>query len=246
MYTYKKMVKVLPLSLCDDILTVSACGMESLAMNTFITAQIEAKKLRFHVPDINGKTKCHFIHVGKNKKCPDLQVHGSKMEKVSDDTYLGDVISEDGKNSKNVKIRISKGLGIIAEIMNILEKVTLGQHFFTTAVLLRESLFLNGILTNSEIWYGLSKSEIKEFENLDHILLRKVFNTPFSTPIESLYLELGILNIEAIIMARRTNYLHYLTKQDKSGMLNKFFMAQWRFPATSSEWTEQVNLTMQG
>ena len=69
----------------------------------------------------------------------------------------------------------TKGLGIIAEMMNILEKVTLGQHYFTTAVLLRESLFLNGILTNSEIWYGLSNSEIKEFENLDHILLRKVF-----------------------------------------------------------------------
>ena len=87
--------------------------------------------------------------------------------------------------------------------MNILEKVTLGKHYFTTAVLLRESLFLNGILTNSEIWYGLTKNEIKELENLDHILLRKILGTPFSTPIESMYLELGLLDIETIIMARR-------------------------------------------
>ena len=160
LFTYKKRVKVLPLSLCDDLLTLSPCGFESLAMNTFITAQIEAKKLRFHVPDKEGKTKCHFIHVGKSKKCPDLQVHGTKMEKVSEDTYLGDVISGDERNLKNIKKKVSKGLGIITEIMNILEKVTLGKHYFTTAVLLRESLFLNGILTNGEIWYGLTKSEV--------------------------------------------------------------------------------------
>ena len=124
--------------------------------------------------------------------------------------------------------------------MNILEKVTLGKHYFTTAVLLRESLFLNGILTNSEIWYGLTRKEIKELENLDHILLRKILGTPFSTPIESLYLELGLIDIETIIMARRINYLQYLVKRDKSEMLSKFFMAQWNFPATRGEWTEQV------
>ena len=64
-----------------------------------------------------------------------------KCNKVTEDTYLGDLISEDGKNIKNIKTRISKGLGIISEIMNILEKVTLGRHYFTIAVLLRESLF---------------------------------------------------------------------------------------------------------
>ena len=51
----------------------------------------------------------------------------------------------------NIRNRISKGVGIISQIMNMLETVTLGEHFFTTAVLLRESKFLNGILTNSEI-----------------------------------------------------------------------------------------------
>ena len=47
MYTYKKLVKVMPLSLCDDLLTMSTCGMGSMNMITFITSQIETKKLRF-------------------------------------------------------------------------------------------------------------------------------------------------------------------------------------------------------
>ena len=65
-------------------------------------------------------------------------------------------------------------------------------------------------------------------------------NTPYSTPIESIYLELGLHNIQTILMARRINYLQYLTKRKKSEMLSKFFLAQWNHPATSGEWTEEV------
>ena len=64
---------------------------------------------------------------------------------------------------------------------------------------MRESLFLNGTLTNSEIWYGLTRKEVEELESLDRNLLRKILSTPISTPKESLYLELGIIDIETTI-----------------------------------------------
>ena len=60
------------------------------------------------------------------------------MERVTEDTYLGDIISEDGKNAKNIKSREAKGVGIISEIKNMLETIMLGEHFFSTALLLRE------------------------------------------------------------------------------------------------------------
>ena len=72
--------------------------------------------------------------------------------------------------------------------MRILEGVTLGEHYFVTSMLLREAIFVNGILTNVEVWYGINRSEIDEFEALDKMLLRKILNAPVSTPIESLYL----------------------------------------------------------
>ena len=96
-----------------------------MAQLPWLSTQIETKKLKFHTPDINGKSKCHFLHIGKKSKlCPEMQVHGTKIQQVSEDTYLGDIISEDGKNQKNVRNRISKGWGIISEVMNILENVT--------------------------------------------------------------------------------------------------------------------------
>ena len=72
--TYKKMVKVMTLSMVDDILAVARCGNKSLAVNTYINSQIEMKRLRFHTPDKNGKSKCNGLHIGKkNHMCPTLR-----------------------------------------------------------------------------------------------------------------------------------------------------------------------------
>ena len=77
--------------------------------------------MRFHTPDEKGKSKCH---VGKQKtECADAKVHGFSLEKVKSDTYLGDIISHDGKNKKNVESRLSKGLGIVGQVMDILKCV---------------------------------------------------------------------------------------------------------------------------
>ena len=123
--------------------------------------------------------------------------------------------------------------------MKLLEQVTLGEHYFSSAVLLRESMFLNGVLTNSEVWFGLKQHELEQLESLDKDLLKQILQTPFSTPSESLYLELGCLDIKTVIKARRINYLHYLTSRNPTEMLSKFFRVQWKYP-TSQDWTEQV------
>ena len=213
LFLYKQTVKVLPLAMCDDLLAMSVCGHQSLSLNTYINAKIEMKKLKFHTPDKNGKTKCHKMHIGRpNKMCPKLEVHGTPMKEVQEDTYLGDIISSDGRNQSNIKSRVGKGLGKINDIMTMLEKVTFGEHYFSTAILLRESTFINSVLGSAECWYILTKDDIKQLENVDVSLLRQVSNAPISVPIEALYLELGVLNIETIVKARRLNYLHYLIK----------------------------------
>ena len=94
------------------------------------------------------------------------------MESVTEDMYLGDLISNDGKNREK---KLKKGLGIITQIMNFLEILSFGHHFVEIALLLRESMFINGTLFNAEIWYGLSKADIKELEDLDKLFLRGIF-----------------------------------------------------------------------
>ena len=161
------------------------------------------------------------------------------MKNVTEETYLGDLISCVGKNAKNIAQRISKGIGSITQIIHLLEIMSLGEHYMEIALLLRESMLVNGILTNSEIWYGLTNSEINEFEDLDRLFLRRILKVPISTPQEAFHLELGILPIGIIIKARRINYLHYLVSRRKSEMLHQFFITQWNRPC-KGDWTETV------
>ena len=239
-YCYKKIARIIPLAMVDDLLAVSNCGYESTAINTTINSLIELKKLKFHTPEPNKKSKCHYMHIGKSSKwCPGMKVHGVQAEQVEEAVYLGDIIRQDGKNTSNIKSRINKGLGIVTQIMEILKTVSFGSKYFEIAVTLRESLLVNGMLTNAEIWYGISKSEINELEDVDKLLMRRVLESPSSSCVESLYLELGIIPISILIKARRVNYLHYLVNLSESEMLSKVFKTQWRFP-TKDDWTTQV------
>ena len=239
-YLYKNAVKILPLGFVDDLNGIAKCGNQSLSLNTFINTQIELKKLRFHTTDAKGKSKCHKLHIGRETRdCPALKVHGTEMQQVKDDKYLGDILSCDGRNTKNIKDRISKGVGIMTNIFNLLEVLSFGQHHFEIAVMLRNSMLINGTLTNAEVWYNFSSSEIKEFEQLDQLFFAKLLGVPKTTPSEAFYLELGVLPINAILKGRRINYLHSILQRDQNSMLYRFFNTQWLNP-TKGDWVLQV------
>ncbi len=123
--------------------------------------------------------------------------------------------------------------------MVILNNVSLGFYYFEIASVLRVSLMINGILFNSETWYGVTSNQIMELEKVDKLLLRKVFNTPFSTPTESLYLELGVIPLKFILKGRRLLFLHYILNLDDDELLAQFFRAQWNNPG-KNDWTDTV------
>ena len=178
-----------------------------------------------------------MMHVGKDSGiCPNLEVHGTAMHTIQHTKYLGDIVSANAKNDLNIQDRVAKGMGNVTRVMHILEKVTLGSHYFETALLLRESIFLSSLLTNSESWHGISASHINKLESVDKLLLRKILKTPISTPIEAIYLELGILTIGTIIKARRINFLHYLLRREESEMIHQVFRVQWNHPV-KNDWT---------
>ena len=116
------------------------------------------------------------------------------MEEVDKITYLGQIITNDAKNSKNIKQRTSKGMGIIGEIFDILESLYLGPFYFEVALMLRHSILVNSMIFSTESWHNVSNSEVKELEAVDITFLCKLLEVPRSIPQEALYLELGIEN----------------------------------------------------
>ena len=237
LYMYKKRVSVLPLGFVDDLNGIARCGSDSLHLNIFLNSEIELKKLTFHQSEAPESSKCLRMHVGHKKGlCPPLKVHNQYMANVSEITYLGDRVSADGKNTKNVAQRTQKGTGIICQIMKVIRTVNFGYHTVEIAILMRESILLNGILTNIEVWHNITNSEIQELEKIDRHFLQKVLCVPKSVPIAALYLETGLLPISVIIKVRRLNYFHTILTGPSNGMLFKVFKTQWNFPC-KGDWT---------
>ena len=92
------------------------------------------------------------MHVGSSEnRSPSLTVHDTLMTSVEKDKYHRNEISADGKNTRNVAGRISKGIAINTQINQMLDMSSLGHHCVEIALLFREALLLNGILKNCEI-----------------------------------------------------------------------------------------------
>jgi hypothetical protein len=97
-----------------------------------------------------------------------LKEHFAGMEKMKEEQmYLGDIISNDGSHLKNIQHRKNKGLGIINQIMQILDSVYFGKYYFEVALVLRSSLLLSSLLLNSEAWVNLSDKNIRGLEQTD-------------------------------------------------------------------------------
>ena len=257
LYQYKGLVGVPPLAMVDDLACISVCGLETVMMNGFINAKTSIKKLQF------GEDKCHRMHIGRETPyCPDLFIDNWKVKSVEtldteddisidildgvhkiedsdEEKYLGDILSSDGSNTKNIKARKAKGFGIVDKISSMLEDIFFGPFFFEVALILRSSLFLNSILLNSEVWYRLTKADVEELESVDNALLRRILEAPACTPTPMLYLELGCIPITYIIMNRRIMYLQYLLKQDEDSLLQNVFRAQKDDPVRG-DWIIQV------
>ena len=234
LYTYKGLVSIPPLGMIDDEITMAECGSNSALTNVYMNNFTESKRLTF------GIKKCKKMHIGKETLlCDDIKVHDKKGEKVTDEKYIGDVISSDGTNTKNLKERIDKGYGIVNEIVSILDEVPLGKYKIIAGIKLREAMLLNGILFNSEIWYGLTEEDIEKLSFVDEYLLRSILKAPSKTPKETLYLETGCKPIKFIIKKRRLMYLHHILRRPKDEVIRKFYVAQ-KLKPSRNDWVLTV------
>ena len=224
-------------------------------MNAFHNTKTKIKKLQY------GVKKCFKMHIGKacNKDiCTDLDVDGWRMRNVTEvktgtiyqeeeyagmhpmtevqsEKYLGDILSHDGKNEKNITCRTNRGTGIVTQIMTKLEDINFGKYYFKVAIILRNSHLISSLLTNAEAWYSLTQADLEALESVDENLLRRVLETPLSTPKEMLYLEMGVVPIRYIIKMRRLNFLQYMLHEDNDCLVHSFLKTQLENPS-NGDW----------
>ena len=222
-YKYKGTIDIPPLSLIDDVICVSECGVKTVEINALVNAKFESKKLRL---SDDKSVKIH-LSKGKEKRCPiKTMIHEKTMKETDRVRYLGDKLSNLGGHQLTIESRVAKAIGIKAQISSLLKSISLGFFHFEIAMILRESLFLNSILLNSETFYYINKKQMESLESSDISIMQSIFNSQRNTVREAYYLETGKIQIRYIIAKRRFMFLHHILTRDTSELINKVYHTQ--------------------
>ena len=147
------------------------------------------------------------------------------MKKVQSKKYFGDIISQDMKNTLNIKEKNNKAVGIVKKISTCLYERPYGRHTFRAAKLLREGLLLGSMLNNCESWVNITKCDLDNLEKPDTMVQRSIL-TNYGNPSKVfMSLELGVIPVKFVIMEKRLNFLKYILGENISSMIRQVYEA---------------------
>ena len=162
-----------------------------------------------------GAQKCKVMRLNNLEGSAEWDLGDTKMQECESYTYLGDKITNDGKNTENIKLRKNKINISTVSINTIASSEAL--YKIETAVLLQlhEKVNISSLITNSESW-TLLKGEQKELESAEIQCLKNMFSLPINTPTPGIIYTFGTLYTNVRIDQRRLNYLHKILSRGSS------------------------------
>ena len=125
-------------------------------------------------------------------------------------TYLGDVITSDGKNTENIKNRKNKITATSISINSIASSEVLFKIETPVLLELHEKVNVPSLLSNSEAW-TLLKSEESDIERAEVQCLKNLFDLPMKTPTPAVLFTFGILYTSVRVDQQKLIYLHVET-----------------------------------
>ena len=241
-YMYKKKVAIPPLIMMDDTITVNTCGNESRKISNLINTQTNIMKLQF------GADKCVKLHVGKkyNKdKCAKpkvdvwkeelktnkdgkeelVDVYGGKVEvkEVKEKKYLGEIITNDNKNERNIQDKVCKATGNVNKVIESLTERPYGKHKYKAAKLMRDGMIVASMLSSAETWTNICEKDIKKLNKPDKIFLNKLLGGEGNPSLSFMYLEMGILPLKYMLISKRLKFLKYILDENEETMVKQVY-----------------------
>ena len=178
-----------------------------------------------------GQSKCNVMRVGRHTsekrewKLGDLTIQESSSYK-----YLGDIISNDGKNSMNLEDRKHK-LRAKSILLNSIASSDILRLIETYSLMeFHEKVNIPSLLTNCEAW-NLLKGEAVELERIEIQTLKHLFDLPIHTPTPAIIFSFGLLYTNQRVHQKQLVYLHKILKK---------YDGHW--PKTTLEILERKNL----
>jgi hypothetical protein len=166
------------------------------------------------------------------------------MENVHQLSYLGAILSSDGKNMKTILQKKLKQIGKKKQITNLIRP--LGKYTFECAVIFWNSLVRNSVLYGTEAMTHLNEKEIRELERIEEDQMRNIMQvkTGIQVPLHLMYLDLGQTPARYQIYRYKMNFLQYILHQKEESLLSRMLYAQQIRPVRG-DWFSGVRQIME-
>ena len=193
----------------DDVLTLAEGEKEQKEMLNKVDIFATKHKLKW------GQSKCNVMRVGTH---PQVSTNTTwtlgtmPIEETKTYKYLGDIISNNGKNKENIEARQKKTQATTVSINSFGATEVLRKIETKVLLELHDKITLPGLLTNAESW-SLLKGETEKLEMIELQALKHLFDLPIHMPTPAIIFSFGTIITRYQIEKKRLIYLHKLLKR---------------------------------
>ena len=157
---------------------------------------------RYHVEFGMPKTK--YLRASKRKTPIELKIGERPIEEATKYTYLGEVNNKGMNLKDHLKHIEGKVEGAYQTLIAVAEDREFKGIQMRSIWKLVETCIIPIITYACETWEP-NKQEMKKLNQMLDKILRRILMTPHATPREALYIETGMLDVEAMIDIKRLN-----------------------------------------
>ena len=191
-----------------------------------------------------NEDKCIVLAVNSRHPhpMPVLSINNKKLKIKDKAKYLGDIFNQKGDNQDLIKDRKVSAIRCLISCITECYTISRGAKAMNTLLMLYHTVYLPTIIHNSESWDNLTKNDINQLEVLQMKFLKRMVETPKSTPNVVTLLELGVLPIETAIRSRQLNYLHSILTREDRDPVKRTYKELKKFTA-QQDWAKEIEET---
>ena len=209
----------------DDILKIEDDPLKLNNSNVIYTWFSKINRMLYH------DEKSMFMTTNKEK--PVLKLAGNEIKEAEKYKYLAEIITPSSKLNETIKQRKNQVIGLTTELATIISLIDETGLHIETAKKYYETVILPKLLTNAETWNKLTTEDISELEGIQNRAIKRLLRLPQGTPSQGLLNELGIWNIQTMILFKKLMYLHKISNYPEENLTRKVLMSQINQPGTT-------------
>ena len=194
----------------DDATTITEGEQDQVKMLEKMAEFAKKHKMEW------GIDKCKVMQIGRGKNLkPQWKLGDKDIDSTADYKYLGDYVSRNGTNRKNLEERAKKVNQAMRAIKSCAREELMEKIQNQVILTLHEVVTIPTLLTNAESW-NLTVSDEKECEKIEARALKEVFGLPSTFPTPALVYATGTLFTKIRMDKKRFMFLHKILTREEN------------------------------